>query len=202
MVLGLTGGIACGKSTVGNMFRARGAAVVSADQLARDVVRPGAGILEKLVERFGAEILTAQGRLDRSALGGLVFADAAAREDLNRIVHPAIAALANERLAALRRQNLPLIVYEAPLLFEAGAEDRVDQVLVVRIDPATQLRRLMERDGLTEEDARARIDAQMPQEEKLARADFVVDNSSSLAATERQVASIFAALTDSRPPSP
>lgn len=200
MVLGLTGSIACGKSTVSRMFQDRGATVVSADQLAREVVLPGSPVLAQLVERFGRGILQPDGHLDREGLARLIFADPEARADLNRLTHPAIARLAEGRLRQLRSQGLPLIVYEAPLLFEAGAEDRVDQVLVVRVDPVIQLQRLMDRDRLDAEEARRRIAAQMPQERKLARADLVLDNSGSLEETERQVAALFARLMANRRP--
>lgn len=194
MVLGITGSIASGKSTVSAMFRARGAVLVSADQLAREVVAPGTPVLDRLLERFGPDILQLDGQLDRARLGNLVFADPAARHDLNGIVHPAIAALAEERLHQLRQGGEKLILYEAPLLFEAGAETRVDRVLVVKIDPEVQLRRLMQRDGIGESAARQRIAAQMPQTEKLARADYVIDNSSGPEVTERQVAALWPVL--------
>lgn len=201
MILGVTGGIASGKSTVTKILASLGAAVVSADQLARQAVRPGTETLERLVRRFGPSILRPDGTLDRKSLGSLVFADGAARNDLNAIVHPAIAALAEARLQVLSSQGLPLIVYEAPLLFEAGAAERVDAVLVVRLDEDLQLRRLRERDGLDEGAARARIASQMPQEEKVARADFLVDNSGSLQQTEEQVRRLFNRLVPGAPES-
>ena len=202
MVLGVTGSIASGKSTVSLLLQARGAALVSADQLAREVVLPGSATLERLVERFGPEILLADGTLDRTRLGELIFAEPAARHDLNDITHPAIASLAVERLQQLRQAGHDLIVYEAPLLFEAGAEGRVDKVLVVKIAPGEQLRRLMRRDGLDEAAARRRIAAQMPQEEKLARADYVVDNSGTPEATERQIVLLWPQLTTRSAPRP
>jgi len=200
MILGVTGGIASGKSTVTEIFRSLGAAVVSADELAREAVRPGSEALRKLVERFGRQILLADGTLDRKALAARIFADPRQREDLNRITHPAVAALAEERLGALAARGEGLIVYEAPLLFEAGAERRVDAVLVVRIDPLLQLSRLREREGIGEDEARARIAAQMPQEEKVARADYVIDNSGSADETEAQVRELFRRLTHFPPP--
>jgi putative radical SAM enzyme (TIGR03279 family) len=129
-----------------------------------------------------------------------IFADPQQREDLNRITHPAVAALSVERLTQLVARGEPLIVYEAPLLFEAGAERRVDAVLVVRIDPLLQLQRLGERDGIGEKEARDRIAAQMPQEEKVARADYVIDNSGSPEETEAQVRNLFRRLMHSRSP--
>lgn len=201
MILGVTGGIASGKSTVTEILASLGATVVSADQLARQAVRPGTETLERLVRRFGHSILLPDGTLDRKALGSLVFVDETARNDLNAIVHPAIAALAEAQLQELSSQGLPLIVYEAPLLFEAGAAERVDAVLVVRLDEDLQLRRLRERDGLDEKAARARIASQMPQEEKVARADFLVDNSGSLQQTEEQVRRLFNRLVPGVPAS-
>ena len=200
MILGVTGGIASGKSTVTKIFRSLGAAVVSADELAREAVRPGSETLRRLVERFGSQILLPDGTLDRKTLAARIFADPRQREDLNRITHPAVAALSVERLAQLVARGERLIVYEAPLLFEAGAERRVDAVVVVRIDPLLQLQRLRERDGIGEKEARDRIAAQMSQEEKVGRADYVIDNSGSSEETEAQVRNLFRRLTHSRSP--
>lgn len=195
MVLGVTGSIAGGKSSVCKMFRRLGAQIVSADALAREVVRPGSDVLVRLVERFGAGILTEQGMLDRAVLADKVFADDEARRALNALTHPAIAQLAEQRLRQCAQSGAPLVIYEAPLLFEAGAEKRVDAVLVVKIDPQVQLRRLMARDRLDPEAARRRIAAQLSQQEKLARADYVIDNSGSLAQTQAQVEALFKKLT-------
>ncbi|MEJ2698132.1 MAG: dephospho-CoA kinase [Desulfuromonadales bacterium] len=202
MILGLTGSIASGKSTVAEIFRDLGAAVVSADQLAREAVRPGTETLARLAGCFGPQILQADGTLNRKALADIVFADPGAREKLNRITHPAVAVLAEQRLGELARRGERLIVYEAPLLFEAGADKRVDAVLVVRIEEGLQLERLRARDGLGEGAARVRVCAQMSQEEKLARADYVIDNSGSLEETAAQVRELFKRLTESRPDSP
>ena len=197
MVLGITGGIASGKSTVAAMFAELGAVVVSADQLAREVVAPGSPALAELVAAFGPAILTPAGELDRVAVGRLVFADAAARDRLNAITHPAIARLAVARLQALRAGTAPLVVYEAALLFEAGAEQRVDRVLVVTVEPAQQQARLVGRDRHDAAAVQERIAAQWPQAEKVARADFVIDNSGSLDETRRQVAALYRQLRDS-----
>lgn len=193
MILGVTGGIAAGKSLVTEIFRQLGAAVVSADDLAREVVRPPSPVLLQLVSAFGPQILAADGTLDRQTLAAQIFAEPVARLELNRIMHPAIGKLAERRLreAALAHQ---LVVYEAPLLFEAGAEKRVDAVVVVQVEAAVQVRRLMARDGLSEAEARRRIASQMPQEEKIARADFVIDNSASPETTAMQVRALFAHL--------
>jgi len=196
MVVGVTGGIATGKSIVTDRFRKLGAAVVSADELAREVVAPGGETLRLLVQRFGPTILREDGALDRAALGKRVFSDPQLRLELNRITHPAIARLAEERLEALKRQGIPLILYEAPLLFEAGAEGRVDVVIVVTASEAVQRQRLMARDGFDEAEAQARISAQLPQAEKVRRADFVVDNSGTLDQVSEQVNSLYARLLE------
>ncbi|MBD1401064.1 dephospho-CoA kinase [Pelovirga terrestris] len=190
MILGVTGNIASGKSSVCRELARRGAPVVDADQLAREVVAPDSPVLEQLVAAFGEKILKADGSLDREYLGALVFSDPSARERLNAIIHPAIAALSVQRLQQLR-DTAPLVIYEAPLLYEVGAETRVDKVLLVTIDPAVQLARLMERDGLDEQSARQRIAAQMPQDQKIARADYLVDNSASRAETIAQIEELW-----------
>ena len=190
MVLGLTGGIASGKSTLGEWFGELGAAVVSADQLAREAVRPGSVGLGKLVDLFGDQILAADGSLDRTALGQKVFADPEARQRLEAVTHPQIASLAERRLGELRAAGQPLIVYEAALLFEAGAESRVDLTLVVLVEPEVQLQRLMDREGWDAAAARARIDAQDPQADKVVRADFVIDNSGARAAAQKAVSAL------------
>lgn len=192
MVLGITGNIASGKSSVAAEFKRLGAAVVDADQLAREVVAPGSDGLAQLVEHFGTEILTPDGDLNRSHLGDIIFTDSAARNALNAILHPAIANLALSRLTELcHRTAIPLIIYEAPLLFEAGAESRVDKVLVVTIDAGVQRQRLMKRDNLSVEDAEKRIAAQMNQDEKIKRADYVIDNSGSLEKMKEQVSNLW-----------
>ncbi len=191
MILGVTGGIASGKTLVTHIFRQLGAAVVSADELAREVVAPGSSTLALLVERFGPEILLQSGELDRPALAALIFADPQARVDLNAITHPAIARLSVARLAELAAAEGTLVVYEAPLLYETGAEKRVDAVLVVTMPEVLQLQRLMARDQLSEAAARERIAAQLSQAEKAARADFVIANDATVAALEVQVRALF-----------
>jgi len=191
LILGLTGGIAAGKSTVAAIFAELGATVVSADQLSREAVAPGTPTLQSLVAAFGTTILDATGQLAREHLGEIVFADPQARERLNTIVHPAIAALAENRLQALRRQQVPLVVYEAPLLFEAGAEGRVDRILAVIASPQLQQQRLCARDRLDPAAARVRIAAQWPQAEKVVRADYVIDNSGDLTETRSQVRALY-----------
>jgi dephospho-CoA kinase len=194
MVLGLTGGIACGKSTVAGIFRELGAAVVSADALAREIVRPGSVVLAEIAAFFGDWVLDETGNLDRRGMAELIFADARARADLNRITHPAIARLAAGEFRKHQKAGARFIVYDAPLLFEAKAENQVDKVVVVTVDQAQQIARLMSRDGIGRQQALARLDAQMPQNEKAARADYLIDNSGSVEETRRQVRELLTLL--------
>lgn len=195
MILGVTGGIASGKSFVADCFVECGAILVSADLLAREVVNPGSPTLGKLVDAFGEEILTPGGSLNREMMAQKVFADPEARQRLESITHPAIAHLAECRLAELKLAPHDLIVYEAPLLFEARAESRVDQVLVVVVAPDIQLARLLRRDHLSMAEARQRVAAQWPQADKVHKADFVIDNSGSLQQTRGMVAALYNYLT-------
>ncbi|ABA88016.1 dephospho-coenzyme A kinase [Syntrophotalea carbinolica DSM 2380] len=194
LVLGLTGGIGSGKSIVAEMFRTLGAKVVSADDLARMIVQPGSPTLARIARRFGAEVLCEGGALNRAWLAKKIFSDPQARLDLDRITHPAIAELARRRFAALAQASATLVVYDAPLLFEAGADTQVDAVVVVSVAEEVQLQRLMLRDGLDEQAARSRMDSQMPLDEKLARADYVIDNNGSLEQTRDQVVALMARL--------
>ncbi len=200
MILGLTGGIASGKSVVADCLVECGAILVSADLLAREIVNPGSPTLAKLVAAFGVDILTPGGFLNREVMAQTVFADPVARRLLESITHPAIAHLAECRLAELNRAPYDLIVYEVPLLFEAGAESRVDQVLVVVVDPDVQLMRLQQRDNLTEAEARQRIAAQWSQADKVQKADFVIDNSGALQQTRVMIAALYDYLTRTTEP--
>jgi dephospho-CoA kinase len=175
-VIGLTGGIASGKSSVARLLEAQGITVIDADRLARDAVLPGTDTLKEIVARFGPGILGSDGFLDRTALAGKVFADPAARKRLEEITHPAIKSLAEKRLSELRDAGIPVVVYMAPLLIEAGATDRVDEIWVVYVDRESQLQRLMARDGITREGAEQRLAAQMPMEEKVRYGSVVIDN--------------------------
>ncbi len=195
MVLGITGGIASGKTTVAQAFQALGAVVVSADMLAREIVRPGTKVLREIVDCFGCQVLQEDGTLNRPLMADLVFNDDQARMALNGITHPAIAALARTRLREAEQGGAPLVIYDAPLLYEVGADRAVDKVLVVKIDAEIQLARLMDRDGINRQQALVRVAAQMPQEEKLSRADFVVDNSGTAKETQDQVRSLMKCLS-------
>ena len=194
--VGLTGGIASGKSTVAELLADRGAVVVDADVLAREVVEPGTPGLDALVRRFGPEVLT-DGRLDRPALGRVVFgADEAARSarrDLEAVVHPAVRARAAELEAAAPPGSV--VVHVIPLLVETGQAGSFDLVVVVDVDPAVQRQRLLARDGLDAAQAEARIAAQASREDRLAVADVVVDNSGDRDDLERHVADLWARIS-------
>ncbi|MDT8900729.1 dephospho-CoA kinase [Anaeroselena agilis] len=190
-VIGLTGGIASGKSTVSGMLRELGARVIDADAIAREVVEPGRPARDEIVAWLGRDILLADGSLDRRKLGELVFGDSKARAVLEGITHPRITAAAKEALAAAEREGCAAAVLDVPLLYEAGWDAYVDEVWVVYVDAATQLRRLMERDSLTEGQAAARVAAQMSLEEKARRADIVIDNSGAPESTAAQVAAAW-----------
>lgn len=175
VVAGLTGGIASGKSSVATMLAARGAVVIDADVLAREVVAKGAPLLDQVVARFGPAILTDDGSLDRAALGRLVFTDSGARRDLEALIHPAV----RRRAAELEAASPPgsVVVHVIPLLVETGQTDRFDLVVVVDADLPTQLARIHTRDALDDGAARARVAAQATRDERLAAADVVIDNS-------------------------
>jgi dephospho-CoA kinase len=187
-LIGLTGGIATGKSTVARLLTARGAAVVDADLLAREVVAPGSPALAEIAGVFGPSVLTPEGALDRVALGAIVFADAGRRRRLEEITHPRIGALMTERIAAGLATGAPLVVADIPLLFENDRRALVEGVLLVDAPEVAQLRRLMLRDGLDEADARRRVAAQMPLDEKRRLATWVIDNGGTEEQTAAQVA--------------
>jgi dephospho-CoA kinase len=182
--IGLTGGIGSGKSTVSALLAARGAVVVDADRIAREVVEPGTPGLAAVVDAFGPEVLGPDGALDRPALAAVVFADPGARARLDAIVHPLVRA----RAAALAAEAPAdaVVVHDVPLLVETGRWEPYDLVLVVQADPETRVARLVRR-GLTEDDARARMAAQATDEQRRAVADVVLDNSGSPEELEAQV---------------
>jgi dephospho-CoA kinase len=182
--IGLTGGIGSGKSTVSRLLVERGAVLVDADRLAREVVEPGTPGLAAVVEAFGDRVLAADGSLDRPALAAIVFADPEARRRLDGIVHPLVRQRAAELVAAAPADAV--VVQDVPLLVETGQTASYDLVLVVEADPETRLARLVQR-GLTEADARARIAAQASDEQRRAVADVVLDNSGSLESLAEQV---------------
>lgn len=200
-VIGLTGGIATGKSTVAGMLARRGARVVASDHIAREVVEPGTPGLAAVVEAIGAGYLTAGGALDRQRLGAAIFADPALRRRLEEITHPLIRARSAELVAEAAASRPPLIAVDVPLLFETGAEARFpDGVMLVYADPATQLRRLQEREQLSPEAAAQRLAAQLPIDAKRSLATWVIDNRGSSEETEAQVESWWRANVSSAGP--
>jgi dephospho-CoA kinase len=195
LLVGLTGSIATGKSTVSQMFAHLGARVIDADLLAREVVMPGQPAYTRIVNEFGRGVVQEGGHLDRKALAAIIFTDEARRKRLEEITHPAIRIHQQRILSALEEEAFEgIVIWDVALLFESGGVDRMDRVVVVYTDPETERTRLMARDGSSEADARLRIGSQMPIAEKAKRADHVIDNSGTRAGTERQVRAVYAAL--------
>ncbi|EAC7884497.1 dephospho-CoA kinase [Listeria monocytogenes] len=185
--IGLTGSVATGKSTVSNMIQQAGIPLVDADIAARKVVEPGTEGLKEIVAYFGEEILLADGTLDRAKLGEIIFKDKEKREKLNEITHPRVKDYMLEARESFFRAGEELVFFDIPLLFESHLESLVDQIVVVWTTPETELKRLMERNNLTKEDALRRIESQMGIDEKARKADFVIDNNESLEKTQKQV---------------
>jgi dephospho-CoA kinase len=176
---------------VAGMLERLGGVVVDADQLAREVVMPGEPAYNAIVAEFGEGILNPDRSINRRTLGKIVFADSSARDSLERITHPAIAGLAESKLADLRKAGTRIVIYVAPLLIEAGVTSRVDEVWVVYADPEAQVMRLMQRDGIDRTQALQRLAAQMPMEEKRKYGKIVIDNRGTPEETERQVLEIW-----------
>jgi dephospho-CoA kinase len=185
--IGLTGGIASGKSTAAKFFGALGIPILDSDQIAREVVEPGQPPLERLVARFGPSILTPDGHLDRPALRDIVFSDPMARADLEALTHPAIGAAMEARSAAAGGPYQVLVI---PLLVEKNLSSHVDRVLVVDCDEELQVRRLRDRDGSTPEQAQAILGAQAPRAARLRAADDVITNEADMSAVQDQVAAL------------
>lgn len=194
VIIGLTGGIASGKSTVSRHFESLGVTVIDADHIARKVVEPGQPALADIVEVFGSEVLNEDGTLNRTALGAHIFQNPDLRARLGAITHPRIAQEMAHQSAAAFERGEPWVIYDAALIVENGLHKAFESLIVVACSAETQLERLMARDGLSEDDARARIDSQMPLSEKLKVADFVIDNDRSLDHTRRQVDDLFTTL--------
>uniref|UniRef100_A0A914X5V7 Dephospho-CoA kinase domain-containing protein n=1 Tax=Plectus sambesii TaxID=2011161 RepID=A0A914X5V7_9BILA len=197
-LVGLTGGIATGKSTVAAVFREHNVPVIDADELARQVVEPGKPAWKSLRETFGLEYFDeTTGALKREKLGQLVFVDEAARKKLNSITHPAIRGETLKTILTLFLKGHRFVVLDTPLLFEVGMDKMVQKTIVVHCPPDTQLSRLMIRNDMIETDATNRITSQMPLEQKCARATFVIDNSGSMIATREQAEKTFQILNGS-----
>ena len=196
-VIGLTGGIATGKSSIAQFFRERGVPVIDADQLAREAVLPGTPALEQIISLFGREVVAHDDALDRKRLGTLIFSDPEKRRHLEGILHPEIRKLAEDRIAQAAATGHKRLIYMAPLLIEAGATNRVDTVWVVTVRPEIQLERLMMRDRISLEQAQRVIDSQMPLSEKERYGSVIIDNSGTEAETRKILETIWANETGS-----
>ena len=190
-LIGLTGGIASGKSTVATILKQLGAAVINADELSREVVQPGKGAWKEIVETFGANVLQSDKTLDRKKLRTVVFDNPEARKKLEAIIHPKVRALAEEKIRELAAAGRSIIVYEVPLLFEGQLHHWLRPVILVACDFNTQRQRLRDRDQLTNTEAQQHIDAQMSLEEKRLLADYVIENNGNIEELERQVKSVL-----------
>ena len=195
-VFGLTGGIGSGKSAVAQRLRARGVPVVNADELARVAVARGSVGLERIADYFGPGILTEEGELDRAQLGQIVFSDPEARRMLDSLVHPIVRQLAAERFREIAERGEPLACYEVPLLYEGGLDRTYHPVLVVSAPLALREQRIAQRDGFDAGQIAARIAAQMPLEEKVRRADYVIDNAGTVEELAESTDRALAALCD------
>nr|WP_199858613.1 dephospho-CoA kinase [Microbacterium sp. CFBP 8794] len=193
----MTGGIASGKSTISGFLAAKGAVVVDADAIVREVQAPGTPVLDGIAAEFGPEVLRADGSLDRAALGARVFGHPDRLAALNALVHPAVRAESVRRFrAALDADPEAVVVYDVPLLAEARAGDEWDLVVVAHAPAAVRVRRLVETRGMSEDDARARIASQVSDDERLALADVVIDTAADLDATRRQVDELWARVAE------
>ena len=195
ILVGLTGGVATGKSTVAKMFEQCGAAVIKADLLARQVVEPGKPAWRAIVKLFGKTVLNQDRSLDRQALGSIVFCNRTKRRQLERIIHPRVAR-EQQRLVhrVAKRKPHAVVIYEVPLLFEAGVDTRVDKIIVVTADRETQIARLKKRNRLTRAEAIRRISSQMPLAKKIQRADHVLNGTLPRPSLHRQVGQILKSL--------
>lgn len=188
MNIGLTGGIAAGKSTVSEMLVKRGAVLIDADVIAREIMEPGHPVLQSVVDRFGRGVLREDGALDRKKLGAIVFSNPAERKALEAITHPAIRSQMRDTMNQLEAENPNrLVIADIPLLYESGLESLYGEIMVVYVPREVQLERLVQRDGLALSEAEARLNAQMDIELKKQKADIVIDNSKDLDDTERQI---------------
>lgn len=190
LTIGLTGGIASGKSTVANMLKAWNIPVVDADTIAREVVNIGEEAYVRIVETFGEDVLQENREIDRAKLGALIFHDKEKRNQLNAIVHPAVRKKMLEQRDEIL-QKKPVVVLDIPLLFESNLTHFVDKIIVVYVEEAIQLERLMKRNGFSQEEALARIRSQLPLSEKKAYADAVIDNNGTIDQTRQQLLTIL-----------
>lgn len=199
-IIGLTGGIGSGKSTVARRFAELGASVYSADEIARRALEPGEACYQRVIDEFGASILSADGRIDRKALAAIVFSDEQKRKQLNEIIHPfVIEQLFSRSKDELSGREHAIAIFDIPLLFESGLDAQMDRTVVVACDEEERIRRIVERDRVSPEHAITRIRAQMPEEERRQRADYVLENSGSLDELIRQVDALYHLLKAEEP---
>ena len=197
ILIGLTGGVATGKSTVAKMFKKCGAIVIDADELAREVVRPGQPAWRDIMRRFGKSVLNSDRTINRQALGQIVFRDRTKLRQLERIIHPRVAA-EQKRLTrqASRKDPNAVVIYDVPLLFEADIDKRVDKIIVVTADRESQIARLKKRNGLTRAEAFRRIKSQIPLSKKVRLADIVIDGTLSRALCRKRIQETFVILSE------
>ncbi|RKQ20065.1 dephospho-CoA kinase [Ureibacillus endophyticus] len=191
MIIGLTGSIASGKSTVANMLKEYGFPIVDADLVARQVVEPGSETLQKIADAFGPEVITPEGTMDRAKVGSIIFHDESKRKVLNDIIHPAIRAEMLRQRDEHVANGAKTVIMDIPLLFESKLQHYVEKILVVSVNEETQLKRLIERNQLNEEDAKARISSQLPLSIKEQGADAVINNNGSIEETRQQLEDIL-----------
>lgn len=196
VAIGLTGGIASGKSVISSLLAERGAVIIDADRLGHEAYRAGTETFRRVVETFGEDVIGDDGQIDRKRLGAKVFGDPAARKRLEAIVWPAIREMARERIEDARRRGAPAVVLEAAVLIEAGWQDLVDEVWVAEVEPEIAIRRLASRNGLTREQAEARLRAQLSNEERRRHADVVIENNGTLEDLRRRVDEAWARLRE------
>lgn len=191
LVIGLTGSIASGKSTISKMFKEMDIPVIDADQISRDVVEPGEPAYESIVQQFGREVLHEDGYLDRKKLGKVIFSSEEKRKQLNEIVHPQVREEMVRRREQYKQEEYAAVVLDIPLLFESKLTDYVEKTLVIYVDERTQLQRLMERDRSNRNDAKERIAAQIPVKKKAEMADAVIDNNGTIEESFQQLRDIL-----------
>lgn len=195
-IVGLTGGIASGKSTVASFFKDADIPVIETDHIAKTILQPGTDAFSAVVDHFGDDILLSEGIINRKALGNRIFKDENERNILNQIVHPEVRTITQSKADVLKKEGHALIVIDVPLLFEAGFDQDVDVTLVISIPKEIQIERLMARDGIERAYALKKINAQMPLKEKRKRADFVIDNRGSILDTKNQFNEVLKALKE------
>jgi len=197
-VLGLTGNIASGKSVVASMFEEHGAKVIDVDDIARKIVEPNNPVWKEIVDIFGRAILNSDETINRKALGDIIFNDAIKRKKLNEITHPKIIGNARETVEKYRNDNVEVVIIEAALIVEKGGiNNLLDKLIVVTSDKESQIARLLERNGLSKEEALSRINSQMPESEKAKVADYIIDNSGTKEETQTQVNNLWVELVQS-----